>query len=242
MTMETTTTTANPPVPGATLYYEVRGDGPVVLLICGGIYDAAGYAALAERLADRYTVITYDRRGNSRSPPGQVRALVAHEPPLMDLLPDAAHRRDVITEIDRVYPAQGTGPAMATFGAALMPPADRPEQTGEDTDVLVATQVDPPPEVVAMLARFETNTTFFVEYEVPPFSHYLPDLAAVRTGPARVVVAAGADSAGQMPHRAALATARRLGGQPLLLPGDHGGFGRHAAEFATALDAVFATA
>jgi pimeloyl-ACP methyl ester carboxylesterase len=55
-------------VPGATLYYEVRGSGPVLLLICGGVYDAAGYTALAERLDDRYTVVTYDRRGNSRSP------------------------------------------------------------------------------------------------------------------------------------------------------------------------------
>jgi pimeloyl-ACP methyl ester carboxylesterase len=55
-------------VPGAELYYEVRGAGPVLLLICGGVYDAYGYAELAGRLADRYTVVTYDRRGNSRSP------------------------------------------------------------------------------------------------------------------------------------------------------------------------------
>ena len=55
-------------VPGANLYHEVRGSGPVLLLICGGVYDAAGYAGLAQRLADRYTVVTYDRRGNSRSP------------------------------------------------------------------------------------------------------------------------------------------------------------------------------
>src|SRR5262249_59794224 len=129
-------------VPGAALYYEVGGSGPVLLLICGGVYDAAGYAALAERLAGRYTVVTYDRRGNSRSPldgppapqriqvhgddahrvlsavgvtasepahvfgnssgamiglelaarhPEQVRTLVAHEPPIFELLPDPAH-------------------------------------------------------------------------------------------------------------------------------------------------------
>src|SRR5260370_37449355 len=55
-------------VPGAEIYYEVRGAGPALLLICGGVYDAYGYAELAGRLADRYTVVTYDRRGNSRSP------------------------------------------------------------------------------------------------------------------------------------------------------------------------------
>ena len=55
-------------VPGAKLHYEVRGGGPVLLLVCGGIYDAQGYAELADPLADRYTVVSYDRRGNSRSP------------------------------------------------------------------------------------------------------------------------------------------------------------------------------
>src|SRR3954451_5447831 len=65
-TMETTTNTLT--VPGATLYYEVRGAGPVLLLICGGVYDGAGSAGLPDQLADRYTLVTYDRRGNSRSP------------------------------------------------------------------------------------------------------------------------------------------------------------------------------
>src|SRR6266446_3765212 len=64
----TPTKTDSLKVPGANLYYEVRGSGPVLLLVCGGIYDAAGYAGLAGELADRYTVVTYDRRGNSRSP------------------------------------------------------------------------------------------------------------------------------------------------------------------------------
>jgi pimeloyl-ACP methyl ester carboxylesterase len=54
-------------VPGGTLYYELRGAGPVLLLIPGGPMDAGGFAPLAERLADRYTVVTYDCRGNSRS-------------------------------------------------------------------------------------------------------------------------------------------------------------------------------
>ena len=61
-------TTGTLKVPGASLYYEVRGSGPVLLLVCGGLYDAAGYAGLARQLAGGYTVVTYDRRGNSRSP------------------------------------------------------------------------------------------------------------------------------------------------------------------------------
>jgi pimeloyl-ACP methyl ester carboxylesterase len=55
-------------VPGARLYFEVRGAGPVLLTILGGGGDAAMAAPLAGALADRYTVITYDRRGATRSP------------------------------------------------------------------------------------------------------------------------------------------------------------------------------
>lgn len=54
-------------VPGASLYYEVHGSGPVLLMIHGGNGDADVYFGTAEHLADQYTVITYDRRGHSRS-------------------------------------------------------------------------------------------------------------------------------------------------------------------------------
>ncbi|PXX71015.1 TetR family transcriptional regulator [Nocardia tenerifensis] len=55
-------------VPGAGLYYEIRGNGPLLLLITGGNGDAGAFDGLAERLADRYTVVAYDRRGFTRSP------------------------------------------------------------------------------------------------------------------------------------------------------------------------------
>jgi pimeloyl-ACP methyl ester carboxylesterase len=54
-------------VPGATLYVEVRGSGPVLLCITGGPTDAGLFTDLAERLSDSYTVVTYDQRGHSRS-------------------------------------------------------------------------------------------------------------------------------------------------------------------------------
>ena len=64
-----TTTTATLDVPGATLYYETRGDdGPLLLLIPGGNGDAAPYAPIGTALAGRYRVVAYERRGFSRSP------------------------------------------------------------------------------------------------------------------------------------------------------------------------------
>jgi pimeloyl-ACP methyl ester carboxylesterase len=50
------------------LHYEIRGDGPMVLLIPGGNGDAGFYEPLAKALDSDFTVVTYDRRGFSRSP------------------------------------------------------------------------------------------------------------------------------------------------------------------------------
>ena len=55
-------------VNGAELYHEVRGTGPPVLLIMGSTGDGGHFDAFADLLADEFTVITYDRRGNGRSP------------------------------------------------------------------------------------------------------------------------------------------------------------------------------
>jgi pimeloyl-ACP methyl ester carboxylesterase len=55
-------------VNGTELYYEVRGGGPPVLLIMGFTGDAGHFETLAELLADEFTVVSYDRRGNGRSP------------------------------------------------------------------------------------------------------------------------------------------------------------------------------
>jgi pimeloyl-ACP methyl ester carboxylesterase len=55
-------------VNGTELYYEVLGTGPPVLLIMGATGDGGHFDAIADLLADEFTVITYDRRGNGRSP------------------------------------------------------------------------------------------------------------------------------------------------------------------------------
>jgi pimeloyl-ACP methyl ester carboxylesterase len=57
-------------VPGAKLFYKSRGSGPVLLTLQGGAGDADGSDGLADALADRYTVVAYDRRGLSRSTAG----------------------------------------------------------------------------------------------------------------------------------------------------------------------------
>ena len=53
-------------VPGARLYYERRGTGPLLLMI-GSPMDSTGFTGLAGTLAGSYTVVTYDPRGIGNS-------------------------------------------------------------------------------------------------------------------------------------------------------------------------------
>src|SRR5688500_11386615 len=67
VTGATMTKSAMLTVPGAQIYYEVEGNGPTLLIIPGGPQDAGVFAELTQLLADRYTVVAYDPRGNSRT-------------------------------------------------------------------------------------------------------------------------------------------------------------------------------
>jgi pimeloyl-ACP methyl ester carboxylesterase len=53
-------------VPGARLYYQRRGAGPLLLLI-GSPMGHTGFAPLANAIADHSTVVTYDPRGIGNS-------------------------------------------------------------------------------------------------------------------------------------------------------------------------------
>jgi pimeloyl-ACP methyl ester carboxylesterase len=66
---------------GASLYYERQGTGPAVLFIAGSTGDAGNFTRTADLLANEFTVVTYDRRGNSRSPrpPGWKTTSVAEQ-------------------------------------------------------------------------------------------------------------------------------------------------------------------
>ena len=248
-------------VPGARLYYERQGAGPLLLMI-GSPMDSTGFAGLARALADRYTVLTYDPRGIGHSTrqdatqdvtpeqqaddvhrllsvhggepahvfgssggavvglalvtahPGQVRTLVAHEPPVIELLPDREQVRAQIQDIYDTYRADGEDKAMAKF----MAHAGLGEAPGQEAG---APRWEPSPE---QLATMRAATGVFLAHLLRPTTHYRPDVEALRAAPARIVVAAGATSKGQLAHRSAVALADRLGTPVVEFPGDHGGF------------------
>jgi pimeloyl-ACP methyl ester carboxylesterase len=276
MTQTTTPELRTISVPGAELYIESRGSGPVLLLITGGPTDAGMFTDLAGRLADRYTVVSYDQRGHSRSTlegkpedilsphvedaaailrafgeepayvygnsgggtiglelvrrhPELVRTLVAHEPPLFEILPDAPEWRDRLEHIsETTYATEGVFAAMREFGAAV-------EEGGPKYSEEMA-QMEPTPESQEMGARMMGNFDLFIAHELRPIAGYIPDIDALRAAPARIVSAAGETSSEQMARRASLALAERLGIDVTYLPGAHGGWGSDPQEFAQQLD------
>jgi pimeloyl-ACP methyl ester carboxylesterase len=81
-------------VPGASLHYELTGTGPVLLLIHGGVADSSILRDFAGRLADRYTLVTYDRRGYGNSAledPDQEQSVALHADDAHRLLSELSH-------------------------------------------------------------------------------------------------------------------------------------------------------
>lgn len=146
--------------------------------------------------------------------PDQVRTLVAHEPPVVELLPDSAQVRAQIEDIYATYRAAGAEMAMQKF----MAHAGLGEAPGQDAD---APRWEPSPE---QMAQMRATTEQFLAHLIRPTTRYRPDIEALRAAPTRIVVAAGGTSKGQLANRAAVALAGQLGTTVVDFPGDHGGF------------------
>ena len=146
-----------------------------------------------------------------------MRALVAHEPPVALLLPDAEKARADIQDIYDTYRGSGIGAAWQKFFA------------------FAGIAVPPQGEDVAPSEEMVTTSERFFGHGVLPIALYEPDLAALRDAAPRVVVAAGATSDGELAHRTAAALAERLGTSLVTFPGGHGGFATDAEEFAAVL-------
>ena len=162
--------------------------------------------------------------------PDLVRTLVAHEPPLMELLPDAERWRSVFDHIYQTYVAQGVLPAMALFGAAVEEGGPKYSEEMQRTP--------PTPESEAMMGRMSGNFDLFLAHEILQIVRYVPDVETLQKIPTRIVSAAGETSGEQAARRAAIALAERLGLAVTYLPGGHGGWGSDPQEFAERLHEV----
>ncbi|MFD9486230.1 alpha/beta fold hydrolase [Streptomyces sp. NPDC059991] len=253
-------------VPGATLHYEVRGAGPLLLLLGGGNSDAAVFERLGAVLAADHRVVTVDPRGNSRS--------TLDGPPVDQRI--EVHADDAYRLLERLSP--GGGP-VRVFGScsggltALELARRHPER-------IAALVVHEPPAfgllpdaaerlafidgvygtfrregTAAAMAEFSAlfggrpapelpeahdNTAFFLAHMLRPSTRFLPDVAALAPLAERIAVAGGRDSRTQTVHRPAEVLAERLGRRLLEFPGGHVGYVRWPEEFAGVLRGALA--
>ena len=173
------------------------GGGPV------DVFGSSGGAVTGLALVARY--------------PDDVGVLVAHEPPILEVLPDGAKVRAAFRQVTEAYHRGGFGAGMAQFIALtsiegeltaehLEQPAPNPamfglptEDDGDRENVLMSGVSDP-----------------VIEYHFDP--------VAVRAAPTTVVIAAGVESRNQVPGRAAAEVAKALGSELAMFPSHHGGF------------------
>ncbi|NIH87730.1 alpha/beta fold hydrolase [Amycolatopsis granulosa] len=266
--MNHTVTASSLRVPGAELYHEVRGQGPLVVLV-GAPMDARPFAPLAGLLADGHTVLTTDPRGINRSPvddpgldvtpetraddlarlirhvdagpatvlgssggavsvlalaqdhPELISKVIAHEPPLPELLPDRDALRAQSEDIIATHFAGDRVGAWRKFLA--MADIDLPEAVFQQMFAQ-----EPSPQDLA-------DADFQYAHLYRPTTRWLPDVAKLRALGDRLVIGIGADSAGQICDRTSRALATLVGIEPAPFPGDHTGFASQPDAFAARL-------
>lgn len=149
--------------------------------------------------------------------PEQVRTLVAHEPPVSQELPDREPVLAACTDIRDTYLQSGNGPAMAKFIALVshkgLFPADYVEQPAPDPAAFGLPTEDDGVRNDALLRQ-----------NIMTCNYYQHDFDALRSASTRVVLGVGEESTDQLPARAAIAVAARLGTETVTFPSNHGGF------------------
>lgn len=149
--------------------------------------------------------------------PEQVRTLVAHEPPLAQVLPDREAALRANRDIHETYLRRGLGPAMAKFIALV---SYRGELTAD-----YAERPDPDPAMFGLPTEDDgSRDDPLLGQNLVSCCQYQPDWGALQAAPTRIVVAVGAESEGELAHRAGRALAERLGTAPVVFPSDHAGF------------------
>jgi pimeloyl-ACP methyl ester carboxylesterase len=149
--------------------------------------------------------------------PEQVRTLVAHEPPAAQELPDRDEAQAAARDVHETYMRGGFGAGMAKFISLVSIkgpiPADFAEQPSPDPAAFGLPTEDDGSRDEPLMGQNIISVT-----------HYQLDFDALRGASTHIVMAAGAESEGEMAHRGAVAVAERLGTTAVTFPSHHGGF------------------
>jgi pimeloyl-ACP methyl ester carboxylesterase len=149
--------------------------------------------------------------------PHDVTTLVAHEPPLIPVLPDAEAAERARAGFRDAYEAKGSGAGMAAFIAMT-------SWRGEFTDDYFA-QPAPDPAQFGMPTEDDgSRDDPLLSDRSWAVSSYHPDVEALAAAPTRIVMAVGEESMDTFTGRTTVATATLLGQPVTVFPSHHGGF------------------
>jgi pimeloyl-ACP methyl ester carboxylesterase len=176
---------------------EALGAGPVEL------FASSGGAVTALALVAAY--------------PNDVTTLVAHEPPLNSILPDAEGADRARAGMLEAYEAKGSGAGMAAFMAMIM-------WQGEFTEDYFA-QPAPDPAAFGMPSEDDGRRDDpLLSDRSWPVTDYRPDVEALKAAPTRILIAVGEETGDTFTGRTSVAMAQLLGQQVTVFPSHHGGF------------------
>jgi pimeloyl-ACP methyl ester carboxylesterase len=149
--------------------------------------------------------------------PDDLTTLVAHEPPIIPVLPDAEAAERARAGFRDIYEAKGTGAGMAAFIAMT-------SWRGEFTDEYFS-QPAPDPAQLGLPAEDDGRRDDpLLSDRSWAITSYRPQVDALAAAPTRIVIAVGEESLGTFTGRTAAAIAELLGQQPTMFPSHHGGF------------------
>jgi pimeloyl-ACP methyl ester carboxylesterase len=149
--------------------------------------------------------------------PDDVTMLVAHEPPLIPVLPDTTAAERARAGVRDLYEARGSNAGMAAFIAMT-------SWQGEFTDEYFA-QPAPDPAAFGMPTEDDgSRDSALLSDRSWAVSSYRPDVDALAAAPTRVVIAVAEESGNAFTGRSSRATADLLGQRAVVFPSHHGGF------------------
>ena len=176
---------------------EALGAGPVEM------FASSGGAVTALALVAAY--------------PKDVTILVAHEPPLLALLPDAEEADRAEDGVRNAYEAKGRWAGMATFIRMT-------SWQGEFNDQYFAQPAADPTQFGMPAEDDGSRDDPLLSGRSLPITAYRPDFKALAGAPTRIVIAVGEESRGTVTWRTSLAAAEQLGQRATVFPSHHGGF------------------
>ena len=236
---------------GAEIYYERRGNGPLLLLIHGAMEDAGFYSSAADILAKRFTAVSYDRRCNSRSSGdrsadmtvaqqardaasiikamGVEKAIVLGRSGGAIIGLELAATRPELIDFLIVYEApviellpESKAQRWRTFVETIYTKSQSEGSQAAQTEFMASLiNVPDTPYPPDLNERLSGNVAFFFKHEFKAFYKYQPSIESLRNNNVKMVTATGRDSDDAYYVQATRALADKIGCENVEYQGHH---------------------